>query len=97
MIEVLKTDKYSDWFDGLTKKEHFKVDARIIRLEIYEHFGNVKYLSGGLSELRWKNGWRVYFSMLEHNKIILIIGGNKNEQKKDIKKARIFINKHSAH
>jgi putative addiction module killer protein len=97
MIETIETDDYLNWLNNLNRKEHAQVRSRIERLEEFEHFGDVKYLRKALSELRWKNGWRIYFSFAGHKKIILIIGGNKNEQEKDIKKAKIFIKEHSTH
>ena len=63
----------------------------MVRIEENEHFGDAKSLGESLAELRWKNGWRVYFSRIGHKKIVLIIGGHKNEQEKNIKKARIYL------
>jgi len=97
MIEIKETDDYLDWLNHLTKKEQIKVKARISRIEKDEHFGDAKNLGEHLAELRWKNGWRVYFSSIGYKKIILIIGGHKNEQEKDIKKARIFIRRLTTH
>lgn len=91
MIQIQETDDYLDWLNSLTKKEQAKVKARISRIEHDEYFGDVKKLGNYLAELRWKNGWRIYFTSIGHKKIVLIIGGHKNEQEKDIKKARIFI------
>lgn len=56
-----------------------------------KHFGDVKNLGDKLAELRWKNGWRVYFSSIGYKKLILLIAGHKNEQEKNIKKARILV------
>ena len=97
MIQIQETDDYLDWLNNLTKKEQAKVKARISRIENDEHFGDAKKLGNNLAELRWKNGWRVYFSSIGHKKIVLIIGGHKNEQEKDIKKARIFIRRFTTH
>lgn len=91
MIQIQETDAYLDWLNNLTKREQVKVKARISRIENDEHFGDVKLLGEHLAELRWKNGWRIYFSRIGNKKIVLIIGGHKNEQEKDIKKARIYL------
>jgi putative addiction module killer protein len=97
MIEVIKDDGYTEWFNSLTKREQLRVDARITRIEKHEHFGKVRKIDENIAELKWENGWRVYFSNIGYKKIILIIGGHKNEQEKDIKKARIFIKRSTTH
>ena len=91
MIQVKETDDYLDWLSGLTKKEQIKVKARITKIEQDEHFGKIRNLGDNLVELKWANGWRVYFSSIGYKKIVLINGGHKNDQDKDIKKARIYI------
>ena len=97
MIQIQEADDYLDWLNDLTKTEQLKVKARIYRIEKDEHFGDVKKLGENLVELRWKNGWRVYFSSIGYKEIVLIIGGHKNEQEKDIKKARIYIRRITTH
>ncbi len=89
---MVKRDKGFDiWYSKLSNKQQLQVDARIHRIEKYGHFGDVKPVSDGVYELRWKNGWRVYFVKDVTNCIILLLGGHKNDQKKDIKKAKILI------
>ena len=91
MIIINKTKEFQSWFDSLTIKEQFKVESRLERIHKFEHFGDVKGLSNGLTELRWANGWRVYFVKEKSTIILLLNGGNKNAQKKDIEKARILV------
>lgn len=67
------------------------VRARFSRIEVSAHFGTVKPVGDGVSELKWKNGTRVYFAYLERKKIIILLGGTKNGQEKDIKKAKSLI------
>ena len=97
MIEVKKAKDYLDWFNDLNIKERAQIKSRIHRIEEFEHFGDVKNLDDGLAELRWKNGWRVYFAKMGNKKIVLIIGGHKNEQEKNIKKARILLRRLTSH
>lgn len=97
MIHIKEADYYLDWLSTLTIKEQAKVKSRISRIEQDEYFGTVRNLSDGLAELKWTNGWKVYFTRIDHKKILLINGGHKNEQEKDIKKARIFIKRITAH
>ena len=87
MIRIQEADDYLDWLNDLTKTEQLKVKARIRRIEKDEHFGDIRKLGEDLAELRWKNGWRVYFTSIGYKEIVLIIGGHKNEQEKDINPA----------
>lgn len=47
-----------------------------------------------MCELRWKNGRRVYYAEIPEKQIILLLGGNKNGQDKDIRRAKRIFNKH---
>jgi putative addiction module killer protein len=56
---------------------------------LYNYFGDHKSLGDDLLELRWKNGRRVYYTLiLKEELTIVLLGGLKNAQQKDIKKAR---------
>ncbi len=95
MIQIKQTKEFLEWFLSLTIKEQLKVEARLERIKNFEHFGDTKNIGQGLAELRWANGWRVYF-IKERSFIILILtGGHKNGQKKDIEKARILAQKYA--
>ena len=76
-----------EWFDSLNDRERAQIVARIDNIEDYGHFGDSKYLGEKLYELRWQNGRRIYFGRFEGFVILLLIGGLKNAQEKDIKKA----------
>ena len=97
-IQVLRLPDFMEWFHCLDPKGRAQVDARILRIQEESYFGDAKYLNDGLIELRWKSGRRVYFARF-HNKdrelIVLIIGGNKNGQKKDIAKARVLLQRYA--
>jgi putative addiction module killer protein len=91
-IEFEKSSDYELWLVSLTEKEKAQVKARIDRIRISSHFGDWEILGGGLCELRWRNGWRVYFAWKKGTNIIVLLGGgHKNGQEKDIKKARAKI------
>ncbi len=55
-----------------------------------EHFGDCKPVGNGIRELRinYAKGYRIYFKETEGNIIILLIGGDKSNQQKDIEKAK---------
>ena len=95
MIKIKTTLDFDNWIRSLCEKERGQIFARLQNIKNFSYFGDVKYLGEGLAELRWKNGRRIYFYRESKQTIILIIGGLKNEQKKDIKKARLFLRKYT--
>jgi putative addiction module killer protein len=97
MIYIKEAEDFLDWLKSLTKKEQVKVKARIARIENDEHFGVVRNIGKGLAELKWANGWRVYFISIGYKEILLINGGHKNDQEKDIKKAWVYIKRITTH
>ena len=95
---MVRPPEFVEWLDELTAKGKAQVDARLFRIQEHGHFGDAKYLGEGLAELRWKNGWRVYFARVEVENgetVLLILGGDKNGQEKDIRKARVLLRKHA--
>ncbi len=95
LLQVFRTKEFTDWFEELKIKEQLQIDTRIHFIQDYGHFGDSKSLGEGLAELRWKNGRRIYFTKIESMVILLLNGGLKNAQKKDIKKARLLIEKYA--
>ena len=63
---------------------------RIQKLEKDEHFGDCKPVGDGVSELRinFAKGYRVYYKEKDGKILILLVGGYKSTQDKDIKKAK---------
>lgn len=91
MIQIKKSSEFIEWYESLQLRDQVLIDARIERIRAYEHFGDTKYLSEGLYELRWTNGWRVYFFRQSVKIILVLYAGSKNGQEKDIRKARILL------
>lgn len=94
-MEVQRSDEFDIWLRGESPKVQALIEVRRFGIETYEHFGDTKNLGAGLFELRWKNGIRVYFIRAKKNVIFLLNGGGKNDQKNDIKKARILIKRYA--
>ncbi|HSX11784.1 MAG TPA: type II toxin-antitoxin system RelE/ParE family toxin [Chlamydiales bacterium] len=90
-IGLDSTSDFKSWLEELPLKEELQIRKRLYAVEQEGHFGDCKYLDDGLFELRWKNGKRVYFAKLSDKRIILLLGGRKNAQEKEIKKARILL------
>jgi putative addiction module killer protein len=89
MIEVRKTAVFVQWLDGLRDiQARARVQARIERLTSGNP-GDVEPVGEGVSELRinYGPGYRVYFKKRGRELIILLAGGDKNTQAKDIKSA----------
>lgn len=90
MIEVRKTPTFSDWMAGLRdRRARGKIAARIDRLALGNP-GDVGPVGEGVGELRihYGPGYRVYFVKPGRTLIVLLCGGDKSTQTKDIKAAR---------
>jgi len=89
MIEIRQTEIYFQWFVGLRdRRARALINARIRRLSL-DNFGDVKPVGEGVSELRidYGPGYRVYFIQRGQMLVVLLAGGDKRTQDKDIKKA----------
>ena len=89
MIEIRKTDIFVQWLDNLRDiHARARVLARIERLAVGNP-GDVEPVGEGVSELRinYGPGYRVYFKKRGLELIILLAGGDKSTQAKDIKHA----------
>jgi putative addiction module killer protein len=89
VLNIRKTELFSRWLDGLRDSEaRAKILVRLERLA-NGNPGDVKSVGEGVSELRvnYGPGYRVYYKQQNKKLIILLAGGNKNTQAKDIKKA----------
>jgi putative addiction module killer protein len=89
MIEIRKTELFARWIDDLRDvKGRARVLARIERLALGNP-GDVKPVGEGVSELRVDSGpgYRVYFKKRGRKLIILLAGGDKSTQAKDIRAA----------
>ena len=89
MIEVRQTDQYAEWFESLRDRQtRARINTRIRRLSLGNP-GDVKPVGEGVSELRidYGPGYRVYFVQRGETLVILLAGGNKRTQNRDIKTA----------
>lgn len=89
MIEIRETEVYKKWFGSIKdRKTRSIIDIRIRRISL-GHFGDVAPVGKGISELRidYGPGFRVYFLKRRNVLVILLCGGDKSTQEKDIQKA----------
>jgi len=87
---IEKTDTFLDWFDGLRdQRARARIAKRLDRL-IEGNPGDVKAVGEGVSELRidYGPGYRVYYIERKSVLIILLCGGDKSKQDRDIKRAQ---------
>jgi len=90
MIEIRKTDTFAKWIDNLRDiKARARILVRIERLSLGNP-GDVKSVGQGVSELRidYGPGYRVYYKKMGQKLIILLAGGDKSTQSKNIKTAQ---------
>lgn len=89
MLTVRQTDAYRRWFTNLKDtRAKARIDVRIRRLAL-GNAGDVKPVGKGVSELRisYGPGYRVYYKQYDSVVVILLVGGDKSTQSKDIEKA----------
>ncbi len=88
-MRVEKTDQYRDWFDGLKDQSgRARILMRVDRL-IHGNPGSHRNLTHGVSELKVDAGpgYRVYYSQRGDRLLLLLAGGDKSTQPKDIARA----------
>ena len=88
-MEVRKTDAFARWIDGLRDvRARARVLARIERLAL-GNAGDSKPVGEGVRELRihYGPGYRVYFKQQGSALVVLLAGGDKRSQGRDIQKA----------
>ena len=89
-IEIRQTDEYRIWFDRLRdERARTRINLRIYRLSL-GNAGDVRPIGGGLSELRidYGPGYRVYLMQRGEVLVLLLCGGDKGSQDRDIQRAR---------
>ena len=91
---IYNTPEYDEWLGEEPVKSQVQVRSRIANLQDEGHSGEHKDLGDGVGELKWKNGRRVYYAEIPEKQIILLLGGNKNGQDKDIRQAKKIFHKH---
>ncbi|MFA5587759.1 MAG: type II toxin-antitoxin system RelE/ParE family toxin [Mariniphaga sp.] len=91
MYFIEKTIEFDKWLRKLKNlKAKAKILFRIQKIEDDGHFGDCKPVGDGIRELRvdFGKGHRIYFKEKDGKIIVLLIGGNKSTQQKDITKAK---------
>lgn len=91
MIEVLQTAEFAKWLKRLKDMDtRARINVRIKRISLTGYFGDVKPVGDDVYEMRidYGPGYRVYYSRRGNEIILLLIGGDKSTQQKNIEKAK---------
>lgn len=89
MVQFIETENYANWFSSLRDAQaKARINARLRRAEL-GNFGDCEPVGEGVSEMRihFGPGYRVYLVQHGHEIFILLAGGDKSTQSKDIKTA----------
>ncbi|WP_319562661.1 type II toxin-antitoxin system RelE/ParE family toxin [Marispirochaeta sp.] len=84
-------EPFAEWVSSIAGTDRARIFTRLDRVE-QGNLGDYKSLGDNLFELRFTfgPGYRVYFGMEEKSLILLLAGGSKSTQDRDIKKARQY-------
>ena len=96
MYKIEKTNDFDKWLRKLKDlRAKAKILFRIQKIENDEHFGDCEPVGEGIRELKinYAKGYRVYFKESDSKIIILLIGGDKSTQQRDIEKAKEILNR----
>jgi putative addiction module killer protein len=89
MIEIRETEEFKNWLNALRDTAaKVKITSRIQRMK-FGNFGDVAPVGSGVSELRihFGPGYRVYYCQRGNEIIVLLCGGDKSSQQRDIQAA----------
>lgn len=99
-IEIYKTatgkEPYTEWEESLDKTVVARIDARFARIRKNGNFGDCEPVGEGVFELKFDfgPGYRVYFGYKIETCLLLLFGGYKKSQQKDIHKSKEYWKDH---
>lgn len=93
MTQIRQTDHFSKWLRRMKDRKARAIIIRRIERVAKGNLGDVKAVGGKVSELRVDAGpgYRIYFTDVNDTVIILLIGGDKSSQKRDIAAAQALV------
>jgi putative addiction module killer protein len=92
-VRIVETEVFRDWLDGLKdKRARVRIDDRLKRLA-NGNAGDTKSVGGGVQELRlhFGPGYRIYYFWKDGVLIVLLTGGDKSSQARDIARAKQMV------
>src|SRR5689334_20303796 len=94
MYALYKTPEFEKWMSEQPLKSQLQIEERLLHIACDGHFGICKQLIDHIWELKWANGRRLYYAYIAKCNILLLLGGNKNGQSKDINQAKKILRKY---
>ncbi len=89
VVEIRQTEVYARWFGRLRDRQaRVRIDSSIRRMSL-GNFGDVTPVGEGVSEIRidYGPGYRVYYAQRGQALVVLLAGGDKDSQDRDIQRA----------
>ena len=93
MIEILESGTFRRWVRRLRDRRAVaRIDARLRSVSL-GHFGDTRPVGGGVFEMRIHHGpgYRLYFTREGDQVVILLCGGDKDSQERDIRRAKELV------
>jgi len=90
MFELVETTVFSRWMEGLRDiRARARITTRLARIG-FGNFGDARPVGEGISELRidYGPGYRVYFTRRGERVVLLLCGGDKSSQARDVARAK---------
>jgi len=87
---------FAEWIQDIAKFDKLRMLQRIDRLK-HGNFGDYKSVGDGVYELRFKfgSGYRIYYGIMDDRIVLLLCGGDKDSQRKDIESAKDYWRTHN--
>ncbi len=93
MVEILESGTFKRWIRRLQDRRAVaRIDARLRSVSL-GHFGDTRPVGGGVFEMRihYGPGYRLYFTREGDQVVILLCGGDKDSQERDIRRAKELV------
>lgn len=86
-------EPFNEWLRVQDTKIRYRIRNKIDRIEEYGIFGDYKRINQLIYELKFHfgAGYRVYFSLINQQEILILCGGDKSTQQRDIEKAKQYL------
>lgn len=83
---------FSKWIRSININDKIRISRRLLQIKEYGHFGDYKSVGNGVYELRFffGPGYRIYFGFDGDKIVLLLTGGDKSSQDRDIEKAKEY-------
>jgi putative addiction module killer protein len=89
-LRIYKTKEFTKWLNKQDKKTTIIVTSRLYRIEFDGYLGAHRYFEK-IIELKWKSGLRIYANRYNRNTLIILYGGSKHGQERDIEKSKAIL------